>query len=124
MRTSTAAVLGDLGWRMFYTRAIYQAVSLWMRITDMSEACLLRKAMYVQRQYLDVQMRGKGMGCWLSFLRDSVSQYPMGKAMWDTWIASCDFRVCTSRLVAAEGNGCLPDSGAGIQRLTAAVAFH
>ena len=29
-----------------------------------------------------------------------------------------------SNLVAAEGNGCLPDSGADIQRLTAAVAFH
>jgi hypothetical protein len=103
MRTPTAAVLGDLGWRMLYTRAIFQAVSFWTRVTEMKDACLLRRAMSVQRACMQYGIEGgkrvrRRNKCWLAWLSEALCKYPLGKDMWEKWWASTDFHVDVSRV--------------------------
>ena len=50
VHTPTAAVLGDLGWRPCWTRAVGAAVTFWTRITRMPDSELTRQAMAVQRK--------------------------------------------------------------------------
>jgi hypothetical protein len=52
-RTPNAAVLGDLGWRVFSTRAAYQCLCMWTRVTEMDEAALVRQALCMQRAALE-----------------------------------------------------------------------
>jgi hypothetical protein len=104
MRTPTAAVLGDLGWRMLYTRAVYQGVCLWTRATNMADEALVRKAMCVQRECLNERgQRGvRREPSWLEHLRECLCRYVKGKEMWDGWMAVRNFRVETSRVVPAK----------------------
>jgi hypothetical protein len=62
-RAPNGGVYGDLGWFPFEIRAAWQATSMWTRITEMPDASLTRKAMYVQRELVD-----KGKECWLNLI--------------------------------------------------------
>jgi len=88
VRTPVAACLGDLGWRPFWTRAAWQAATLWTRVTEMRDSDLPRQAMFVQRQMCEA-----GEVCWLTKFRSTLERSSRGKAWWDEWWAHPEFRV-------------------------------
>jgi hypothetical protein len=92
-------VLGDLGWRVLYVRAVYQAVCLWTRVTDMGDDALLRKAMHVQRQCIGKCGKGKAGLPWLERLSACVCKSQLGLDLWNKWLNSGSFRVETVRIV-------------------------
>ena len=100
IRTPTAAVLGDLGWRVLYTRAVFQAVCFWTRVTDMGDEALLRKAMYVQRECLGKCGKGKGkVGLpWLESLSVCICKCPVGMNVWNKWMDVSDLHIVTSQV--------------------------
>ena len=86
IRAPDSAVSGELGWFPFWVRAGWQAASFWTRITEMSDACLAKKAMYVQRS-LVVQ----GHNCWLGSFKNTLHKTGMGRVIWDKWWNNLDF---------------------------------
>lgn len=94
VRTPTAAVLGDLGWRPLWTRAANAAIAFWVRITRMPDEALVRKAMRVQRGLL---LRGKP--CWLRECEKTVRMCPQGEVWWREWYEAEDFRLTCVNVV-------------------------
>ena len=60
LRTPISAIKGDLNWLPFRVRTGQQAASFWTRVSKMDDSCLVRKAMYVQRELVH-----KKSPCWL-----------------------------------------------------------
>ena len=99
-RAPNGGVYGDLGWHPFYTRATWQATSFFTRITEMSDKCLVRKAMYVQRD-----MVTRGNTCWLSAFKDTLCNTTCGSAFWNEWWSKPNFRcVCERVEIDSQGN--------------------
>ncbi len=87
LRTSPEAYMGDLGWRPFWTRAVYQASSSWTRVTEMPCSELTRKTMYVQRNLTQC-----GASCLLSRLRNGlVNLSCTGREKWLHCASTFDF---------------------------------
>lgn len=92
-RTSKEAYMGDLGWRPFWTRAAWQARSMWTRITEMQDSELPRKAMH--EQFLLI---ARNVPCWLRSLRNTLQRSELGIDKWHAWVSVDDFRVqCVER---------------------------
>ena len=97
-RTSNEAVLGEIGWTSFWTRAAWQAATMWTRVTRMPECALVRKAMCVQRGFVE-----NDVDCWLLQLRDMLLQDcgSCGNRVWNEWWEMANFRLDCERIERA-----------------------
>ena len=84
IRSPTSGVYGDLGLLPFWTRAGWQAASLWARAIRAGPNLLIGKAMMVQRALFLLKM-----SCWLKSVHGSLCKYGLGKEVWSEWGDAC-----------------------------------
>jgi hypothetical protein len=99
IRSPSAGVYGELGWYPFWTRAAWQAVSMWTRITRMPSDALTRQAMHVQRRLFT-----EGKSCWLTTLKDTLCTTEVGTRYWNEWMNTSDFQCTCTTLVLDSRN--------------------
>ena len=95
-RSQFAPVWGDLNWLPFSIRAGYQAAQYWMRVSKLDDACLVRKAMCVQRDLVN-----NGRPCWLANLKTMLlsTKDTHIKKLWNEWIANDELSRFNTRIV-------------------------
>lgn len=98
VRTPVAAVLGDLGWHNYATRAAWFAACFWTRVTRMHDHELTRQAMHVQRRLMQL-----GKPCWLREFSSTLQETPNGRAWLAMWLAEPNFRLACADV--ADGGG-------------------
>jgi hypothetical protein len=99
LRTPCAAIMGDLGWRPFWTRAAWYVVNMWTRVTRMADSDIPRQAMAVQRQLMDAKQP-----CWLAGCAEVVQLCDSGREFWKQWFESPTFNVpCCVRVQGERG---------------------
>ena len=90
------ALFGELGWRPVWARAVTQAATYWVRVTELPKTSLPRLALEPQRTLFVA-----GKPCWLLHYRRQAHGVPFAKNCWNNWWAQGNdpsFLVATSRV--------------------------
>ena len=101
-RTPTAAVFGDLGWYEYSVRAAYQSVKFLMRVIELSDSTLTRKALVVQQQMCNraEQMR---ISTWMVRLKGTLLLGPTYAVnLWSALEASPGMHIDVKRVILDE----------------------